>query len=174
VLAGEFAADRLVLAQQLDPERLQPGNVLAGVGPPCTLQQQVIGTTVFSAAIATSERAIAAAQVALGEDRFSQLRTAGQTLRLQEAAALAGTISIPHQGSNSSDLAGTEPSSCTLTPREREVLRLLVAGRTDREIATTLFIGHRTVQDHVSHILGKLQVANRTEAATVATRDGLV
>jgi DNA-binding NarL/FixJ family response regulator len=54
------------------------------------------------------------------------------------------------------------------------VLHLLVAGQTDREIAERLFIGHRTVQDHVSHILGKLGAVNRTEATAVAIRDGLV
>ena len=135
---------------------------------------QVIGTTVFSAALATSERAIASAQAALGEDCFTQLRTGGQALRLEEAVALAGTICVPDQRSDSSDLPGVKRSPYPLTPREREVLRLLVAGRTDREMAATLFIGHRTVQDHVSHILGKLGVGNRTEAATAALRDGLV
>jgi DNA-binding NarL/FixJ family response regulator len=66
------------------------------------------------------------------------------------------------------------PEVPTLTRREREVLHLLVAGGTDRAIAERLFIGHRTVQDHVSHILGKLGVVNRTEAAAVAIRDGLL
>jgi len=61
-----------------------------------------------------------------------------------------------------------------MTPREQEVLRLLVHGRSDREIAAVLYLSRRTVQDHVSHLLGKLNVANRTEAAAVAVRDGLI
>jgi DNA-binding NarL/FixJ family response regulator len=61
-----------------------------------------------------------------------------------------------------------------LTRREVEVLGLLVGGRSDREIAAALFIGHRTAQDHVSNVIAKLGVANRTEAAAVAVRDGLV
>ena len=61
-----------------------------------------------------------------------------------------------------------------LTPREHEVLRLLVAGRSDREIADALFVGRRTAQTHVASILNKLGAANRTEAAAIAVRDGLV
>jgi DNA-binding NarL/FixJ family response regulator len=61
-----------------------------------------------------------------------------------------------------------------LTPREQEVLRLLVHGRSDREIAAELFLSRRTVQDHVSHLLGKLGVTNRTAAAAVAVRDALI
>jgi DNA-binding NarL/FixJ family response regulator len=61
-----------------------------------------------------------------------------------------------------------------LTPREVEVLRLLVAGRTDREIAEELFISRRTAQGHVANIFAKLGVNSRTAAATAALRAGLV
>ncbi len=61
-----------------------------------------------------------------------------------------------------------------LTARELEVLRYIVEGRSDREIANTLSVSHRTVSHHVSNILGKLQVSSRTAASTVAIRDGLV
>jgi DNA-binding CsgD family transcriptional regulator len=57
-----------------------------------------------------------------------------------------------------------------LTPREREVLALIAEGRTDRQIAETLFISPRTVAMHVSNILAKLGVTNRGEAAAVAHR----
>jgi DNA-binding NarL/FixJ family response regulator len=60
-----------------------------------------------------------------------------------------------------------------LTPREVDVLRLLIEGKSDREIAETLFIGGRTVQTHVANLLAKLEVANRTEAAALAVRQGL-
>ena len=66
------------------------------------------------------------------------------------------------------------PQPSPLTDRQVEVLRLLIAGRSDREIAAALFLSRRTVQDHVSHLLAKLGVANRTEAAAVAVRDRLV
>ena len=61
-----------------------------------------------------------------------------------------------------------------LTPRELEVLAEVAAGRTNREIAETLFISESTAGVHVSHILGKLGVATRTEAARVALDQGLI
>ena len=60
-----------------------------------------------------------------------------------------------------------------LTPRELTVLRLMSAGRTNREIADDLFLSRRTVDMHVRHILAKLNAANRVEAAGIAHRLGL-
>jgi len=60
-----------------------------------------------------------------------------------------------------------------LTAREREVLAGLVAGRTNREIAEALFISTKTASVHVSNILRKLGVANRSEAARLGHRIGL-
>ena len=60
-----------------------------------------------------------------------------------------------------------------LTDREREVLALVAEGRTNRQIAESLFISAKTASVHVSNILTKLDVANRGEAAAVARRLGL-
>ena len=60
-----------------------------------------------------------------------------------------------------------------LTQREVEVIRLVAAGKTDREIAEELVISVNTVGNHVRSILNKTNSANRTEAATYATRRGL-
>jgi DNA-binding CsgD family transcriptional regulator len=59
-----------------------------------------------------------------------------------------------------------------LTAREREVLALVANGRTNRQIAETLFITDKTASVHVSNILGKLGAANRGEAAALAHRAG--
>jgi DNA-binding NarL/FixJ family response regulator len=60
-----------------------------------------------------------------------------------------------------------------LTPRELEVLAEVAAGRTNREIAGSLFISESTAGVHVSNILGKLGVSTRTEAARVALDEGI-
>jgi DNA-binding NarL/FixJ family response regulator len=65
-------------------------------------------------------------------------------------------------------------SRSQLSTRELEVLRLLVSGRRNREIATALDITEGTVKLHVSSILGKLGAADRTEAVTVALQRGIV
>jgi DNA-binding CsgD family transcriptional regulator/tetratricopeptide (TPR) repeat protein len=60
-----------------------------------------------------------------------------------------------------------------LTSRETEVLTLVAEGRTNGEIAAVLFLSTKTVSVHVSRIIAKLGVSNRTEAAAVAYREGL-
>ena len=67
---------------------------------------------------------------------------------------------------------GSHPAG--LTQREVDVLRLLAQRQTDKEIAEALFLGPRTVQSHVAHILNKLGVANRREAASRADHLGLL
>ena len=73
------------------------------------------------------------------------------------------------------DMSGpVDPSGAArLTPRELEVLRLLAAGRSNAAIAGLLFISNKTVSVHVSHILDKLGVASRGEAAASALARGL-
>jgi DNA-binding CsgD family transcriptional regulator len=61
-----------------------------------------------------------------------------------------------------------------LSPRELDVLLIICEGRTDREIAERLFISERTVHVHVRRVLAKLGVASRTQAASLALRQGLV
>jgi NarL family two-component system response regulator LiaR len=61
-----------------------------------------------------------------------------------------------------------------LTPRERDVLRELALGHSNREIAATLDIGDETVKTHVGNLLGKLGVENRAQAIVQALKRGLV
>jgi DNA-binding NarL/FixJ family response regulator len=61
-----------------------------------------------------------------------------------------------------------------LSERELDVLRLLAAGKANVDIARELFLSPYTVRNHISSILAKLQIANRTEAAAYAIRSGLV
>jgi DNA-binding NarL/FixJ family response regulator len=60
-----------------------------------------------------------------------------------------------------------------LTAREREVLALVAAGYSNQQIASHLVISERTARTHVSHVLHKLGLSSRTQAALVANRAGL-
>jgi DNA-binding NarL/FixJ family response regulator len=74
---------------------------------------------------------------------------------------------ISDQAKGSEDLI--EP----LTDRENEVLRLLATGLSNREIAAILFVAESTVKTHVEHIIGKLAVSDRVQAAVWAARKGI-
>ncbi|MBM7058912.1 response regulator [Streptomyces durocortorensis] len=98
--------------------------------------------------------------------------------------ALAGAIRSVHAGHVllqpevagallAQDDAGTGTGrGSTLTEREREVLGLIADGRSNREIARTLVLSEKTVKTHVSNILMKLDLADRTQAALWAVRHG--
>jgi two-component system NarL family response regulator len=61
-----------------------------------------------------------------------------------------------------------------LTPRELEVLRLMAAGHSNREIARSLFVTESTIKGHVNNIFGKLGVRHRTHAVTLALQRGII
>ena len=69
--------------------------------------------------------------------------------------------------------SGLPPTEDPLTEREVEVLKLVAKGLTNHDIANALIIGERTVGNHISSILSKLHLANRTQAALYALREGL-
>ena len=140
--------------------------------------RQEIGLPLSPAERSEFERALGPAA---GEPSAPALRAAwndgrGLTQDQAVAEALAGEAPVASDGHPDEDARGTKERDAPngLTPRELDVLRLLVDGRTDREIADALFIGHRTVATHVMGILGKLGVDSRTAAATYAVRNGLV
>ena len=65
------------------------------------------------------------------------------------------------------------PSDAPLTERETEVLIYVARGESNQDVANLLFISERTVRTHVSNILGKLHLANRTQATLYALKEGL-
>jgi non-specific serine/threonine protein kinase len=121
-------------------------------------------------ALPSFEPARAAVRAALGEARFAAAWAAGHALPLLEILAEAEREASP---AASSARAGRPGTPFGLTARELEVLRLVAAGNTNREIATALFVSQRTAATHVSHILAKLGVGSRIEAAAWAVRYGL-
>jgi DNA-binding CsgD family transcriptional regulator len=128
-----------------------------------------------------------AARTALGTDAytaaFGEGRRLPQVEALQEAIGLAEAIAsgrAPAQDpvSPPAPAETAVPSMDTiaaigLSPRELDVLRLIAQRWTDPEIAEALFVSPRTVNAHVRSIFSKLEVANRREAAALATRLGL-
>jgi non-specific serine/threonine protein kinase len=115
------------------------------------------------------ERAIAPARVQLPAPSFAAAWAAGRALSVEQAIAEALTIA--------DDVASARAPNLTtrhgLTPRELEVLHLVAAGRSNREIADVLFLSERTVENHVRHVLTKLDVPSRVAAAAYAIRHGL-
>ena len=106
-----------------------------------------------------------------GQLRAAPLRAALDDLARR--ARLGGTGAPGQAPPEGTSAAGTGAGGlAVLTAREREVLRLIAEGRSNREIGAALFISAKTASVHVSNILGKLGVASRTEAAAVALRDG--
>lgn len=114
------------------------------------------------------DRAELLARDALSDAAFGAALTEGQQ-------SLAAILTGPKNDAANSIPAGDPASPLSdLTPRQREVVSLLVAGYTDRQIAQSLFISHRTVSSHVAVIMDKLQARTRGEAAFRAVRAGLI
>ena len=92
-----------------------------------------------------------------------------------ERLARAARIRLDRAGdaATTGDGAASTADPWGLSTREREVLELVAEGRTNREIGATLFISDKTASVHVTHILTKLGVSSRTEAALLAARAGI-
>ena len=127
-----------------------------------------------------------------GEDKvFPALRAgaSGYLLKNVKPAELAETIRAVARGESRlapdvttkvlSGIAAGGPAGAgaaaaeALTARETEVLRCLARGRSNKEIAADLFIAEKTVKTHISSILAKLELADRTQAAVYAVKHGL-
>ena len=108
-----------------------------------------VSKNIEPSALAAAIRAVAAGHVLLGPEVAAALLGPGS---VQSAEAVGN---------------GSEPQ---LTAREREVLDLIAGGRSNREIARALTVSEKTVKTHVSNVLMKLGVADRTQAALWAVR----
>lgn len=89
-----------------------------------------------------------------------------------QRAAAGETVLAPEMTTRV--LAGMRNPLPTLTEREREVLRLLATGATNKEMARQLFVAEATVKSHLVHIFTKLGVDNRARAVAVANETGLM
>nr|MBA2468412.1 hypothetical protein [Chloroflexia bacterium] len=117
------------------------------------------------------DRALTSATAQVSGPQFAGSWQAGQQMSWDEVVALIGTLAA-----DPGEPVGVGQATPThgLSPREIDVLRLLVDGHANRAIGDLLSISERTVEAHVQHILAKLNLESRTSAATWAVRNGLV
>ena len=123
--------------------------VMGGLATPAQFQVRV-------------DRTAALARAALGEEGYADAWAAGRADPDDVIAAALGRPSA--RDGSTTDLA----AAFGLSPRQREVLALLVAGHSDKEIAAALFVSRPTASKHVAAILAKLGVDSRTAAVSVA------
>jgi DNA-binding NarL/FixJ family response regulator len=179
-VVGEAAdgAEALRAAERLRPDVLVLDLAMPGLDGVETIRRlradgSRAGVLVFTAydtddRILAALRAGAAGYLLKGaprEEVFAAIRTiaAGGSL----LPPLVATRLLRH-------VRGDEPEPEDLTPRQHEVLRLLARGQQNKEIAAALHISERTAKFHVEAVLRRLGAGNRTEAAAIAARRGLL
>lgn len=111
--------------------------------------------------------------------RAMQAGARGYLLKGMDLAELTEAVRTVHAGksripSRVAEKLAERMSGATLTARELEVLQLIVAGKSNKDIGNALFISEATVKTHVNSLLSKLGVEDRTQAATTALQRGIV
>src|SRR5262249_31441545 len=134
-------------------------------------QEAYVLVRAASAASAGGNRDAAAFRLGRAADLAGRL---GARPLLEQISLLArpARVDLPALRGQQTQPAGAAPLG--LTERELEVLRLVASGRSNRDIATELFISPKTASVHVSNILAKLGVSSRGEAAALAYRQHLL
>ena len=171
-------AEAVRLARQLRPDvvlmdLLMP--VMDGIAATAAIRREVPATEVVALTSVLEDAAVVDA-VRAGAIGYLLKDTDAHELRRAIKAAAAGQVHLSPQAAARllREVRTPEKSAEPLTERETDVLRLLAQGKTNKEIARELHIAEQTVKTHVSHVLDKLEVPSRTQAALYAIRVGLV
>ncbi len=165
------------LARQLRPDvvlmdLLMP--VMDGIAATSAIRSELPETEVIALTSVLESAAVVGA-VKAGAIGYLLKDTQAHELRRAIKAAAAGQVQLSPQASAYLVREVRAPATTgALTEREAEVLRLLAQGQSNKEIAQTLQIVEDTVKTHVKHILAKLGVQSRTQAALCAMRLGMV
>lgn len=175
---AENGAAAIRLYPQLRPDVVLMDMVMPEMAGPAAISEmrergwpvQVIALTSFDDRELVQEAVRAGAVGFLHKDVHAD-RLAGA---IRDAARGQGTLDDAAAQALIEGAQQRESVGQDLTPRELEVLGLLVQGKTNKELSQELTISEATVRLHVSNILAKLQVGNRTEAVSVALQNGLV
>ena len=175
---AQDGAKALKMARELHPDvvlmdRWMP--VMDGIGAMAAIRQALPDTEVLALTSVLGDNSIidVVPAFAIG---YLLKDTEAHELRRAIKAAAAGQVQLsPEVAARLLREVRTPPESHeALTDRENEVLKLLGQGKSNKDISQALFIGEQTVKTHVSHILDKLGVPSRTQAALYAIRAGLV
>jgi NarL family two-component system response regulator LiaR len=163
-------------------ERLLPDVVLMDLVMP---EMDGIGAIRRIREVAPSTRVIALTSFADDEKVFPAIKAgaAGYLLKDVRPADLADAVRKASRGEAllapsvaarlMQEVSGERQAPAGLTERELEVLRLIARGMSNKQIAKELVVSEKTVKTHVSNILAKLHLADRTQAALYAVREGL-
>ena len=184
-LAARLFAEGLTLGRELGAERVVLGAVAGLAGVVLALGQPERAARMLGAVAAAAEvtgagriadtnyadRLVVAARARLGDGPFAAAFAVGRLLPFDEAVTEA--LAVMARAEGTAPGAHTQRDRFGLTPRERDVLGMVVAGKTDQQIADVLFVSRRTVTTHTSSLLSKLGVTSRTEAAAIAVREGI-
>jgi NarL family two-component system response regulator LiaR len=178
-IVGEAAdgAAALRMAKEFRPEvvlmdLLMP--VMDGVTATGAIRRELPDTEVLALTSVLEENLVIQA-VQAGAIGYLLKDTDAPKLRQAIKAAAAGEVQLsPAAAAMLMHKVKAPRSPETLTERETEVLRELARGKSNKEIAGTLFISETTVKTHVKNIMQKLGVPSRTQAALYAARIGLV
>ena len=169
-------AEALRLTRQLQPDvvlmdLLMP--VMDGMTATATIRRELPDTEVVALTSMLEDKSVVEA-IRSGAVGYLLKDTEAHELRRAIRAAAAGQVQLSPQVTARlvREVAAPEQPQ-PLTERETSVLGLLAQGQSNRDIARTLIIGEQTVKTHVAHILGKLGVSSRTQAALYAVRIGL-
>jgi DNA-binding CsgD family transcriptional regulator len=147
--------------------------VVAGFSPDFVYELARSRWRLAEALAEAGQRADAEREWGLARAVAAELGAAPLQAALDDLGRRARLGPAPGSGSRAGSGAGAADPLAGLTSREREVLRLLAAGRSNREIAAALFIAPKTASVHVSNIMAKLGAGSRTEAAAIALQAGL-
>jgi predicted ATPase/DNA-binding CsgD family transcriptional regulator len=133
-----------------------------------------IGLAMSRSMLADIERIETTLRAQISADRYDDAWKSGRMLSRPDAIDLALSIASIRSAGSMMENGSSAQADDDLTPREREVLALLVAGKSNAAIAEELFIIPRTVTTHLSRLYTKLEVSTRTEAISAAMCMGLV
>jgi DNA-binding NarL/FixJ family response regulator len=174
---ADNGADAVRLARQLRPDVVLMDLLMPefnGVAATAAIRDEVPETQVLVLTGLNGDRSIAEA-VQAGAIGYLHKDIAADELRRAIKAAADGSVQLSRQAASwLMRQLHTPERPEKLTPREADVLRLLARGLANKEIARELGIGETTVKSHVRHILSKLGVGSRTQAALAAFCNGFL